>query len=100
MAIYRRERNFQNLMKEISVETIPLKFVRRITCVLFDGSAVQFNNTDLDQGGSEDLETMLKELEFFDSISDLNVEIDFGRVEADVSEHVANILKRINDQSV
>ena len=99
MAIYRRDRNFQNMMSEIEVDTIPLRFVRDINCVLQDGTKLVLGQQDFDQDCKEDLESMLKNLEFFESITDLRISIDFDKVEADVSEHVTQLLKRIDDQS-
>lgn len=99
MAIYRRDRHFQNMMSEIEVETIPLRFVRNVNCVLHDGTTVVLGQSDFDEDCKEDLESMIKDLEFFEAISDLRISIDFDKVEADVSEHVTQILKRIDDQS-
>ena len=99
MAIYRRDRHFQNMMNDIEVETIPLRFVRNINCVLQDGTTVVLGQGDFDENCKQDLESMIKDLEFFDAISDLRISIDFDKVEADVEEHVTQILKRIDDQS-
>lgn len=76
-----------------------MQFVQDITCILSNGSTVILSQDDFDGTYNEDIESMIKSLDFFDSISDLSIRIDFDKVESDVSEHVTQILKRINDQS-
>jgi hypothetical protein len=87
------------MMNDIEVDIIPLQFVQDITCILSNGSTVILSQDDFDGTYNEDIESMIKSLDFFDSISDLSIRIDFDKVESDVSEHVTQILKRINDQS-
>lgn len=99
MAIYKRDRHFQSLMSEIEVATIPLRFVDTINCVLYDGTHVSLNQSNFTPESDGDIENIIKELEFFDSIADLRIDINFDKVEADVDNCVARLLKRKDDQS-
>lgn len=101
MAIYQRDRNFRSIIDEIEVETIPLKFVRDITCYLHDGSKIILEQSDFEKvNNTDNLENLIKDLDFFEMLSDLKIRIDFGKVEEDVSDQVTNILRKVdNDQS-
>lgn len=93
MAIYQRDRDFQQLFSEINVDIIPLRFVKEITCVLTDGTKVVLEESDFSvEENGDDLESMIKDLEFYDQLADLRIHIDYARVERDVSSEVAKIL--------
>lgn len=97
MAIYQRDREFHRLFSEIEVDIIPIKFVRDITCYLLDGTTITLNENDLKKRYSDDgnLETVIKELEFYDELADLQIRINYDRVEKDVSVEVKNILSKL-----
>lgn len=97
MAIYQRDREFHRLFSEIEVDIIPIKFVRDITCYLLDGTTITLNESDLKKRYPDDgnLETVIKELEFYDELADLQIRINYDRVEKDVSVEVKNILSKL-----
>lgn len=94
MAIYQRDRDFHRIFSEIDVDVIPLKFIKDITCHLNDGTKVVLNESDF-RGEPEgnDLESLIKKLDFYDELSDLKIRINYDRVEQDVGCEVAKILK-------
>jgi hypothetical protein len=97
MAIYQRDREFHRLFSEIEVDIIPIKFVRDITCYLIDGTTITLNESDLKKRYNDDgnLETVIKELEFYDDLTDLQIRINYDRVEKDVGAEVKNILSKL-----
>lgn len=100
MAIYQRDRNFQHIIDEIEVETIPLRFVRGITCILNNGLQVDLEQSDfLASTDASDLEQFIKKLDFFEQLTDLKIRIDFTLVEKEASDQVTQILRKIDDQS-
>ena len=96
MAIYQRDRDFHKLFSEINVDIIPLRFIQDITCYLNNGKKIVLDATDLQDPKikSEHLEGLIKDLEFYELISDLSVRIDYGLVEADVEMEVNKLLNR------
>ena len=75
MAIYQRDRNFYKLFSEINVDIIPVRFIQDITCYLNNGTKLVMDESDLASHNAESdhLEGLIKELAFFEHISDLSV---------------------------
>lgn len=93
MAIYQRDRDFHQIFSEINVDIIPLRFVKTITCLLTDGTKVILEEGDFEVDEThDDLESMIKELDFYEQLADLRIHIDYARVEHDVGLEVAKIL--------
>jgi len=97
MAIYQRDRNFHKIFAEIDVDVIPLKFIKDVTCYLTDGRKIvldgaDFGETEID----DDLEKLIKELDFYENLSDLKIRIDYNRVERDVESEVEKLLNNTN----
>jgi len=97
MAIYQRDREFHKLISEINVDVVPLRFVQDITCILGDGSKVVINEDDFaDEAAQGDhIESLLRNLTFYEDLSDLQIRINYARVEANVVIDVNNILKNV-----
>lgn len=96
MAIYERDRDFKRIFNEIEVGVIPLRFIRDIVCYLNDGSEVTLDEEDIKKAGdADDVESLIRELHFFEMLTDLRIRIDYARVEEDVDGEVAKILKRL-----
>jgi hypothetical protein len=97
MTIYQRDRDFHQMFAEIDVDVVPLRFVKDITCFLNDGTTVILSESDFTQeelktGG---VETIIRELTFYDNLTDLQIRIDYDRVEKDVVIDVENLLNRL-----
>ena len=94
MAIYERDREFHKIFDEIEVGIIPLKFVRDITCFLKDGTNIILTVDDFDKFApdAKHIEHLVRDLPFYDRLTDLNIRIDYDLVEEDVSKKVAKIL--------
>lgn len=103
MAIYHRERHFQSIINDLDVETIPIRFIKDVTCDLRDGTTVVLQQEDLKGKSltSRNIEAIVKDLDFFDMLEDLKIRIDFEKVEVDVVREVSDLLdqKDQNDQS-
>lgn len=97
MAIYQRDRDFQQIFAEIDIDVVPLKFIKDITCVLSDGRKIVLDEDDLreaDEDNSNDLENLIKQLDFYGELSDLNVRINYDLVEKRVEADVDRILSK------
>lgn len=94
MAIYQRDRDFHTLFAEIEVDVIPLKFVREVVCHLNDGKKVVLTETDFTVEDLEmkDLESMIRDLPFYEQMRDLSIRIDYNLVEKAVSKKVSTML--------
>lgn len=97
MAIYQRDRDFNRIFSEINIDVVPLRFIKNITCLLDDGTQVVLDEETLreaDEGNTDDLERLIKKLDFYETLSDLQIRIDYDLVERDVDDRVRDILKR------
>lgn len=92
MAIYTRERNFNRIIEDLNVNTIPLKFIKDITCLLTDGKELVLTKADFIKSKSESLESLIENLGLDSVLADLKIRVDFGKVEEDVKEQVTNLL--------
>lgn len=94
MAIYQRDRDFHQIFADIDVDVIPLKFIRDVTCYLNDGSTVILSENDFteDERAKGNLETLIRNISFYDQVADLKIRIDYGRVEKDVVIEVGKML--------
>jgi hypothetical protein len=97
MAIYQRDRDFHQMFADIEVDVVPLRFVKDITCHLNDGTKVVLHESDFTQEELEtgDIETIIRGLHFYDSLTDLQVRIDYDRVEKDVVIDVDILLNKL-----
>lgn len=100
MAIYQRDRNFYQLFSDINIDIIPLKFLKDITCILQDGTTVTMSKSEFRKFASDDdhLENLIKNLSFYNLLTDLKIRIDYDQVEQDVDNAVTRIFEA-NDQS-
>lgn len=97
MAIYQRDRDFHRIFSEINIDVVPLRFIKNITCLLEDGRQVILDEDDLreaDEGNADDLENLIKQLDFYENLSDLQIRIDYDLVERDVDDRVRDLLKK------
>lgn len=97
MAIYQRDRDFHRIFSEIDIDVVPLRFVKDITCILSDGRRIVLDDADLreaDEGNLDDLENLIKQLDFYDNLSDLHIRIDYSLVELNVGVDVDKILSK------
>ncbi|SRR6056297_2088539 len=97
MAIYQRDRDFHRIFSEINIDVVPLRFIKNITCLLEDGRQVVLDEVSLreaDHGQSDDLENLIKALDFYEDLNDLQIRIDYDLVERDVDDRVKDILNK------
>jgi hypothetical protein len=97
MAIYQRDRDFHQIFADIDIDVIPLKFIRDVTCYLHDGTTVVLCEDDFteDERTEGNLETLIRNISFYDQVNDLKIRIDYGRVEEFVHIDVNKILRNV-----
>jgi hypothetical protein len=97
MAIYQRDRDFRNLFSDISVNVIPIRFVYDVTFYLADGSKVTYDDTHFksDDLNLNDLESIVRNLDFYEDLTDLAIRINYDLVEQVVSRDVAKMLSNL-----
>lgn len=93
MAIYQREREFNDILEEVEINTIPLRFVRSLRCVFQNGSTVLIDSEDLtdEDLNTKDVESLIKEQPFYESLEDLQIKLNRVAIERDTTDIVETI---------
>ena len=96
MAIYRRDRSFDNILRDVVADELPFKYVRSLQVELSDGTTIGWLKEDL-EGFDSVAEVLATSKDIINDVTDINIEIDFGDIEDDVSLRVSSLLGKNND---
>ncbi len=91
MAIERKDRSFDRIFDEVSLETIPFDYVKSVILVLMDGSEVELHSEDLAFLGTDSQEDLISKLAREDVI-DIAIQLDYDLIKNDVTKNVNAIL--------
>lgn len=96
MAIYRRDRSFDNILRDVIADELPFKYVRQLEVELENGSVISWLREDL-EGFDSIAQVLAMNESLLDNIVDIRIEVDFGDIEDDVSARVQSLLGKDND---
>ena len=102
MPIHKRDRNFQKIVSELHIKSVPTQYVQELVLICENGDRINFHGEDLDQIGEEEVvATLIKLVEdnndLISKIIDVEMVIDYTKLEKDVKTQTEKILK--NDKS-
>jgi hypothetical protein len=95
MALIKRDRSFDDILNDVVMNELPVKFIATVNVVLNNGSSIVFEGADLE--GLDDIDTILKsdELqEYKDMIVDVQITMDSDLLKKSVTKHVAGLLAK------
>jgi hypothetical protein len=96
MAIYRRDRSFDNILRDVIADELPFRYVRHLEVELENGNVINWLKEDLE--GFDNVAQVLAMNEgLLDNIVDIRIEVDFNDIEDDVSSRVSSLLGKNND---
>ena len=100
MAIYRRDRSFDNILRDVIADELPFKYVRSLEVELSDTTVVSWTQKDL-EGFDSVAQVLAMNESILRDIVDIKIEIDFNDIEDDVSARVSSLLGKdsSDDQS-
>ena len=95
-------------MSYVSVQVIPMKFVKDIRYVSYDGRSapkhVQLDRTEIvktkQYNADADLDSFVRSLHIQGHVLDLQVNVDFNLIEEEVNSHVRNILTKYGRSNI
>ena len=96
MAIYRRDRSFDNILRDVIADELPFRYVRHLEVELENGGAISWRKEDL-EGFDSVAQVLAMNESLLDNIVDIRIEVDFGDIEDDVSARVQSLLGKDND---
>lgn len=90
MPIERKDRSFDIIFDQVSLDHVPAEYILEIKIELMDGSSISMTKEDLveiERAGKDIVSHLMK-----DDIKDIQVKIDFERVKSDVLNGVGGFL--------
>jgi hypothetical protein len=93
MAIRKKDRSFEEILKDVVMEEVPIEYITHIQIKLIDGDIIEFSGEEL--SGMNDASEVLKAqgLEHLrDNILDIEVFIDSTKIKSRVIRYVRGIL--------
>ena len=55
MPIHKRDRNFQKIVSELHIKSVPTQYVQELALICENGDRINFHGDDLDQIGEEEV---------------------------------------------
>lgn len=106
MPIHKKDRSFQNIIRDVNIDEIPLDYVERLVLALENGDRVIFEGEDLQDIDEPNIilfiMSAVEELgeDYGSPVRDLEIVIDYARLEEEINKHTKKLLdKDNNDQS-
>lgn len=99
MPIHKRDRNFQKIVSELHIKSVPTQYVQELSLICENGDRINFNGIDIDEIGEEDVVATLIRLvednnDLISKIIDVEMIIDYTKLEQDVKKQTEKILKK------
>ena len=98
MPIHKRDRNFQNIVSELDIKSIPTEYIQMIGLICETGDKIHFKGEQLKEFAGEDLvEGLIRMVEetrdLPSNVIDVEIVIDYARLEKDVTKSTNALLK-------
>lgn len=97
MAIYKRDRSFNKILNEVTMDTVPLQFIKRIRVSMRDGSVMTLGPEDVTEFNSVD--DLLMNSTISADIADMAIELDHDLIENHVKTEIQSILDVVDNES-
>lgn len=94
MPIERKDRSFDRIFDEISLESIPMGYIKNIKIVLVDGTEVDLQSDEL---GEFDNTAFLFQHFKSEDIIDIGIQLDYEKIKTDVTKDVNAVLNTLFD---
>lgn len=90
MAIYRKDRSFDRIFEEVTLDKIPMDYVNNIKLTLKDGSSVILDKQDF-EGYDEPHEFVNTR----DDIRDISISLDYEKIKEDISSNINGMMTKL-----
>jgi hypothetical protein len=89
MPIERKDRSFDKIFDEVTLDKIPMEFISRVNITFSDGSQTEISGIELQNMDSE--HDILKRFEH-DGVLDVAIQLDYSGIKEKVSNDVKQVL--------
>lgn len=93
MAIRKKDRSFEDILKDVVMEEVPIEYITHIQLKMSNGDVLEFSQDDL--AGMKDASEVLKAsgLEHLrENVQDIEVFIDSAKIKGRVVQYVRSLL--------
>lgn len=99
MGIKRKDRSFDDILKDVIYDDIPTEYIRTITVRLHDGRAIEFEQSELQDVKTTSELLIAKGLEeFAPMVADVEIDMDLPKLKRDVTKYVTTLLAKHFDE--
>lgn len=106
MPIHKRDRSFQNIVREVDIDKIPVEYIETLTLVLENNDRIIFDGNEISTIDEDNilalLVTVMDELgsEYDSPVSDVEFVINYKKIEEDIGSMTRALLsKKDNDDT-
>lgn len=90
MAIERKDRSFERIFNEVSLEKVPLAYVDKIIITTVDGDTITLSGDEVQSMTSES--DILSAISNSNDIADIAIGLDYDSIKNDISKEVGIVL--------
>jgi hypothetical protein len=105
MPIHKKDRTFQNILRDANIDEVPLEFVDRLILVLENGDRVIFEGEDLQDVDEPNIVLFILSAvedlgeDYGSPVSDIEIVIDYNKLEDQINNLTKNLLDKKKDDS-
>jgi hypothetical protein len=103
MPIHKRDRSFENIVREVEIDKIPVEYIQTLTLILENGDRIIFDGEELSQIDEDNIlsfiATVIDELgeEYNSPVQDIEFVINYSRLEKEIISMTDQLLNKKND---
>ena len=99
MPIHKRDRNFQNIVSELDIKSIPSEYIQQLNLVCENGDRIAFREQDLSEFKDSDLVAGLIHLvednaDLKSKVIDVEIIVDYKKLENEIKQRTESILNK------
>lgn len=105
MPIHKKDRSFQNIVRDVDIDEIPLDYIERLILVLQNGDRVIFEGEDLQDVDEPNIVLFIMSAvdelaeDYGSPVNDIEIVIDYNRLEEEINKLTKNLLDKDTDDS-
>tara|TARA_R110000868_G_scaffold58174_2_gene179730 strand:+ start:1933 stop:2271 length:339 start_codon:yes stop_codon:yes gene_type:complete len=103
MPIHKKDRTFQNIVRDVDIDEIPLDYIERLILILDNGDRVIFDGDDLEEIDEPNIVLFIMSAvddlarDYGSPVNDIEIVIDYTRLEQEVKRLTTNLLDKDSD---
>jgi hypothetical protein len=103
MPIHKKDRSFQNIVRDVDIDEIPLDYIERLILILDNGDRIIFEGEDLEEIDEPNIVLFIMSAvddlgeDYGSPVNDIEIVIDYTRLEQEVKKLTKSLLDKDNN---